>query len=246
MNKGNIVIVLVEPHSPGNIGSAARAMKNMGFQRFRLVNPPPWRDNHEYRQEAEKMAWNATDLLEKARIFTSLEQALSDVQWVIGTSARPGRYRQSEVLTDVTNSLSEKARSNVIAFLFGCEKRGLSTRELSHCHQLVTIPTSSDYPTLNLAQTVLLVCYQLTQTHDHQYSDEPVWADQNELGDFYDHMKRILIDIGFLNRQNPEHGLEIIRKVLGRTGLTHGEVRTLRGILRQIDWASHRWNPPLW
>ncbi|MFC1850118.1 RNA methyltransferase [candidate division CSSED10-310 bacterium] len=246
MKKDNIVIVLVEPQSPGNIGSTARAMKNMGFRYLRLVDPPPWRDSAEYLQEAEKMAWGATDQLAKAENYVGLAAALHDVQWVVGTSARNARYRVAENLSVAADMLEKKAETNRVALLFGSESRGLSTEELSLCQQLVTIPTSEEYPTLNLAQSVLLFCYQLTLSEEKPVEKEPSWASQETLEAFYEHAQRVLLDIGYLNRQNPKHGLEVFRKIFGRAGLTEGEVKTIRGVLRQIDWSAHRWTPPLW
>lgn len=251
MNIDNIVIVLVEPGSPGNIGSSARAMKNMGFKTLRLVNPVSWRDIKEYQKEAEKMAWGAIDLLNNAEQFDTLEDAITDVECVVGTSAKPGRYREPMILSKASDYLVKRSRNNKIAILFGPESRGLSTEELSYCQKLITIPTSLAYPTLNLSQTVLLVCYHLNYISDKKTLsssaiEEKKWASQEIVLEFFRHARRVLLDIGFLNKQNPEHGLEIFKIILGRSGITSGEIRTLRGVLRQIDWSSHRWTPPLW
>lgn len=246
MQKTNVVIVLVNTSSPGNIGSTARAMKNFGITDLRLVSPVPWRDNEEYLSEAERMAWGAVDVLHAAKVFDAIPEAISDCQVVYGTSARPGRYRDPLELREAAPEIAEGTKNYKTAILFGSEKSGLSTKELSYCQKLLTINTSDMYPTLNLSQTVLLVCYQLEIALSSACDEALFLADHDELERFYDHARRVLLDIGFLNRQNPDHGLEIFRKIFGRSGLTSGEVRTLRGIFRQIDWASHRWNPSLW
>jgi tRNA/rRNA methyltransferase len=246
MQFDNVIIVLVQPGSPGNLGSTARAMKNMGFRRLRLVDPPAWRDEASYREEAERMAWNALDVLEAAETWGSLDEAIRDVDLVIGTSARQARYRDPSLLPEAAAEISHQTESNRVAILFGSEKHGLTIEQLSRCQRLITIPASSDYPTLNLAQAVLIVCYQLSISGQRPTPPGTRWAPQEELSACFDHARRVLLEIGFLNPQNPEHTLEILRKIFGRSGLTMGELKTLRGMLRQIDWAARRGNPPQW
>lgn len=245
MNKENVIIILVEPGSPGNIGSTLRAMKNMGFYCLRLINPVQWRDKHSYNIEVKRMAWGAADLLDRVDEFPDIPSAIKDIDVVIGTSAKHGRYRHAEILPDRASIIANQSKNNRIAILFGPEQRGLSTRELSYCQQLITIPSSDAYSTLNLAQSVLIICYHLHLCSDIQ-GESLESASQQEILELYQHMKQALYDIGFLKHQNPDHAMEIVKKILGRSGLTSGEVRTLRGIFRQVDWAAHRWNPPLW
>ncbi|MBN2383576.1 RNA methyltransferase [bacterium] len=245
MKRERIVIVLVEPGSPGNIGSTVRAMKNLGFDRLRLVRPVSWRDNASYSAEASRMAWGAVDLLERIEHYDDLAEAVRDVQWVYGTSARPGRYRDPISLPLAVDQIGSYSDENDVAIIFGPEQHGLRTRDLSHVQHLITIPTADEYPTLNLAQAVLIVCYQLHLSGRVVREEGPDWAPQAEIQAMYDQMKQTLYSIGFLKHQNPEHAFEVIKKVLGRSGLTRGEVRTLRGVFHQVAWAAERWTPPL-
>lgn len=247
MISANVVIVLVNPQSPGNIGSSARAMKNMGFSQLRVVNGPHWRDDASQRVEAEKMAWDAVDVLEAAESYERLPDAIADVSWVVALSARAGRYRKSRSLIECVGDLAEKSDRNRCAFLFGSERHGLTTEEVGHSQELVFIPTADAYPTLNLSQSVLLVCHQLFlhRVQPHQATGDQ-WATQEMLDGLSAHARRVLLEIGFLSSQNPDHALQILCTILGRAGLKPGEVSTLRGLLRQIDWASRRWSPSQW
>jgi len=245
MKKENVVIILVEPASPGNIGSTLRAMKNMGFIQLRLVKPIPWRDHALYYHEAERMAWGAADLLDRIEHYDTLAEAVADVHFVYGTSAGAGRYRDSELLPTVAEELVTYIETNRVAFVFGPESRGLSTREMSQVQKLLRIPTGPEYPTLNLSQAVLITCYQLHLAAEQITGSNLDWAVQNEIQALYQHLQQILYEIGFLKHQNPEHAMEIIKTILGRSGLTSGEVRTLRGVVHQISWIAHRYQPPL-
>ena len=230
----NIAVVLVSPKNPGNVGSVARALKNMGLRDLRLVDPWPrvW-------LEAIRMACGAEDLLEEARIVTSLEESLKDIQWTVGTTARTRRYHK-DVFTprEMAGHIASLSRSNKVAFLFGSEKCGLTTEELSCCQQVVTIPTQEHFSSLNLAQAVLIMAWELSQVRIDCCRQEtrPALAPHRELHDLFMQMDEVLTDLEFLNPENSRHMMLSIKSILNRKYLTNREVKLLRGILRQISY----------
>lgn len=232
----DVSIVLVEPQSPGNIGMACRAMKNMGFKQLRIVN-----GCDRFHPEALKFAVAAKDVLETAQVFPNLASALSDCTLSVGTTRRHGKYRQ-EILTppQVATRFRESAASDCrAAVVFGREDNGLTTEELSLCRWHATIPTSAEYGSLNLAQSVLLFCYELSQAGESPGGGRPLdLAASREMETFFIHMRSSLDRIGFLNEQNPEHIMRSLRRIFFRADLDSREVTVLRGMLTQIDWAS--------
>lgn len=232
----NIAIILVEPQSPGNIGMACRAMKNMGFMQLRLVN-----GCDRFHPESLKFAVAARDLLESATVFPDLASALADCTLTVGATRRHGKYRQ-EILPpqEVANRLRQQTASDCrAAIVFGREDNGLTTEELSLCRWHATIPTSAEYGSLNLAQSVLLFCYELQKA-----ASPPVdtrvqeMATSSEMETLFEHLHLSMKKIGFLNEQNPEHIMRTLRRIFFRANLDSREVTVLRGMLTQIDWAS--------
>lgn len=232
----NIAIILVEPQSPGNIGMACRAMKNMGFSELRIVN-----GCDRFHPEALKFAVAARDLLESAVLFPDLASATADCTLTVGTTRRHGKYRQEilaprEVATRFREHVNADCRA---AIVFGREDNGLTTGELSLCRWHATIPTSNEYGSLNLAQSVLLFCYELGKTAESARGSRPLeLANSREMETFFTHFDATLNKIGFLNEQNPEHIMRSLRRIFFRANLDSREVTVLRGILTQIDWAS--------
>ena len=159
LNKAHVSIILVRPQSPGNIGSVARVMRNMGFGRLVLVAPE--RFPH---PEARMMASGARDLLEAAAVHDTLAAATATCHWLAGTSARQRQHRNMpltpRLLGDKLPALCQPYR---VGLVFGPEDAGLTTAELDACHDLVAIPTSPEAPSLNLAQAVAVVCYEISQ-----------------------------------------------------------------------------------
>lgn len=232
----DIAIVLVEPQSPGNIGMTCRAMKNMGFTQLRLVN-----GCDRFQPEALKFAVAAKDLLESATLFPDLASALADCTLTVGTTRRHGKYRQ-EILSpeEVSGRLRDQAASDCqAAIVFGREDNGLSTEELSLCRWHATIPTSTDYGSLNLAQSVLLFCYEIQKTSINTTTTRNnEMADSSEMETLFGHLHASMKKIGFLNEQNPDHIMRSLRRIFFRANLDSREVTVLRGMLTQIDWAS--------
>jgi len=228
----NITIVLASPKNPGNVGAVARAMKNMGFQDLRLVNPlsHTWLD-------AIRMACGAENLLEKAQITNSLAEALTDIDWVIGTSARKRRYNKNvfspRKIIDSALSINHK---NKVAFLFGSEKYGLTTEEISYCNQLVSIPTQKNFSSLNLAQAVLIIAWELSQAQENGYElpYQPKLASHKELHDLFLHLEKVLMEIEFITEENSRHMMLSIKSMVRQKTLTAQEVKILRGILRNL------------
>ncbi|TWJ26413.1 RNA methyltransferase [Geobacter argillaceus] len=234
--KSAVSIVLVETQSPGNIGMVCRAMMNMGLTDLRLVNP--CRVDH---PEALKFAVSARELLFKARIFPTLAEALADAPLSVATTRRHGKYRQ-EIMTpdEVVRSAAVHLPANRCAFVFGREDSGLTTDEVALCRWQATIPTGSDYGSLNLAQAVLLFCYEIHRGlgSSTDAATERVLADAAVTETMFGQMEETLLRIGFLNPENPAHLMRTFRRIFARAMLDEREVSVIRGMLSQIDWAA--------
>ena len=238
MNIENIAVVLVEPQGPLNIGSVCRAMMNFGFSDLRLVNP---RADH-LGDEARRMAVKAGGLLEGANIFDSLEEALGECHLALATTRRFGKYREDflhpDQAADYILPWSEKGR---VALVFGREDKGLTTDELDLCQRLITIPTSDQLPSMNLAQSVVLCLYEINKAlaaSQLKSGGRKKLATNRMLEGMYTHMRSTLCDIGFLDEQNPDHILRSLRRIFGRAGLNDREVRILRGLWSRLDWLE--------
>jgi len=233
--KQRICIVLVGTQSPGNIGMVCRAMKNMGLADLRLVNP--CRVDH---PDAAMFAVSARDLLEGARIFSSLEEALADCEFSVATTRRHGKYR-NEICTpvEIVERFSSCAPNSRLAMVFGREDSGLTTDEVALCRWQATIATADEYGSLNLSQAVLIFCYEFLKG---AVPDAPKAARElagsASLEPLYSQMERTFLKIGYLNPQNPEHMMRSLRRIFARAELDEREVSALRGLLSQIDWAG--------
>jgi tRNA/rRNA methyltransferase len=233
----NISIVLVEPQIPENIGSAGRAMNNMGVRSLILVSPK----NCDLPRILKTATGSSIDLIEKMEIFDDLRAALDRFHYVVGTTARTGSLRPALTTPPtLAERLVPISQENRIAVLFGPEDRGLSNDHLRYCHTITTIPTA-DFASLNLAHAVMVVCYEIFSVCLAQPRPAvPRLANKFELEGMYDHMKDVLSKIGFLDPQNPEHWMLNIRRFLSRVPLRAREVRVIRGICRQMDWYSRQ------
>lgn len=232
----NIAIVMVEPQSPGNIGMACRAMKNMGLRRLRLV-----KGCDRFHPESLKFAVSAKDLLEQAELYPDLASALADCTMSVGTTRRHGKYRQ-EIMSpaETAERIKEHAGPDSrAAIVFGREDSGLTTEELSLCRWHATIPTSQDYGSLNLSQAILLFCYELGKAKESPGGGRiDPQATSGEMESMFSQMEVSLQRIGFLNQQNPGHIMLTLRRMLYRANLDNREVAIMRGMMTQIDWAS--------
>ncbi len=230
-------IVLVEPQGAGNIGSVCRAMLNYGATDLRLVNPQV---DHLGR-EARNMAVKAGELLEQARIYSSLPEALSDCSLSIGTTRRFGRYREGMLHPDEAADLILNLHPHhQSALVFGREDKGLFTAELDLCQRFVTIPTDARLPSMNLSQATVVCLYEVYKRAGEragQQHGRKKLAENQQLEALYQHMTESLLHIDYLNPQNPDHIMRAFRRILGRAGLNDREVRILRGMFNQIDVA---------
>lgn len=235
INRDNVAIVLVKPRLPENIGAAARAMNNMDIRRLIVVKPG--------NMDRERMSMMATshsmDILESMKVHDDLREALAPFRYIAGTTARVGSMRPALTTPkDLARDLVPISKENDIAILFGPEDRGLSNDHLSFCHTIINIPTS-EFSSLNLAQAVMIVCYEIFQATGGELDEKtPRLANSFELEGMYDHMKEVLTKIGFINPQNPERWMWNIRRFLSRVPLQAMDVRVIRGIFRQIDWYA--------
>ena len=235
----NIRIVLVEPKGSGNIGSVARAMKNMGLKDLAIVGGGRTKSFW-----ARAMAVHAKDILQEARRFGTLREAVADCGLVVGTTCRSGLYRgHSRSPREVSQWILSSARAAKCALIFGPEDHGLSNRDLKYCQWLITIPTHPDYPSLNVAQAVMICLYELSLAALEKVPQEMISrACAENIERLFDRMRSSLLKIGFLDPQNPEHILLALRRLLGRAGLEERDVGILNGLFRQIEWyAEEGW-----
>lgn len=230
--KDNISFILVEPNEPGNIGASARAMKNMGFKNLELVKPRRFLTG-----EARRMACNAVDLLEGAKIRSSFKDAIKDKGLIIGTTRRLGKRRGLILpLKDGIKKTVTFAKKNKVAILFGREDKGLSNEEVGECGFLITIPADPSSPSLNLAQSVLLVAYELSQKT--YKTDIPGLVEHGELETLYRHLRSTLKLLEYIPRGSRDLEMRIMRNLkhlFGRSGLTDWEFKMLHGICSQIE-----------
>ncbi|MCB1213937.1 MAG: RNA methyltransferase [Deltaproteobacteria bacterium] len=238
----NIFIILVRPKYSGNLGSVARAMKNMGLDALRLVNPEA--DPHS--AQARQMAPHAQDVLERATCFDSLSQAVSDCDLVVGLTRHQGGTRDNQMwVKDFSDWLMTQTTFQNIALVFGPEDQGLLKEDLKLCQRLVSIPSSQEAPSLNLAQAVMVLCYELfKQDSSLSLEDPSPLASSQEQEGFYKDLKDLLNEAGFLNPQNPRHTMQLLRNLFHRALLKSEEVNLLRGVLRQVRWWAKKPKPP--
>lgn len=233
----HITVVLKHPRYPENIGAAARAMCNMGISRLAVVNP----ENFDLKQVRKLATHEATAIVDRITCFGRLADALADMQYVVGTTARLGRQRP--VIgspSSVAEQLVALAPQNRVALLFGPEDRGLTNTDLQLCHTLVNIPTA-DFSSLNLAQAVMVMCYEIFRANQGE-SPKPMprLAVRHELEGMYASLKEILVRIDYINQDNPDYWMNKVRRLGNRVQLKAGEVSVIRGICRQINWYSKK------
>jgi tRNA/rRNA methyltransferase len=239
MKPENLSIILVEPQGPLNIGSICRTMMNFGFSQLRLVNPCK-----EYRSlNAKKMAMGAFKILEKAQLFDDLASALGDIHIAFGTTRRFGKYRE-KFLTPATaavhiNNAQDQTKA---ALVMGTEDSGLETKDLELCQHFITIPTHDDYPSMNLSHALTILLYEISLKSDagKKFYDPapPKLAPGNEIEHMFAHMRKTLLDIDFLDSQNPDHLLRTFRRLFGSAGLSPRDVKIIQGLLSRIDWTE--------
>jgi TrmH family RNA methyltransferase len=225
-------IVLIDPSHPGNIGSVARAMKNMALSDLTLVRPRSFPH-----AESNALAAGADDILAKARVVTSVAEAISDCGFIAGTTSRPRAY-----YWEFTTPREAAARivglggENRAALLFGSERYGLGTEDLNFCNVLVRIPANPEYCSLNLAMSVQLLAYEIFMARErpepHVQLEQPL-APSGDVEHFYAHLHQVLNEIDFEDRTG--HLMERLRRLFNRAQLDRNELNIMRGILSAVQ-----------
>lgn len=231
---GPIRIVLADTSHPGNIGSVARAMKNMGLDELVLVRPKRFPD-----AEATALASGAADLLMRARVSATLLEALDGCGLVLGASARPrsANWTVLDPREAAARLLAESGRGPV-AVVFGNERNGLSNDDLLLCHALLNIPANPDYESLNLAQAVQIVTWEIRMgagATPRRLAAESPPATVQQVHDLYQHLAAVLTEIGFLDERNTAGLLRRLERLLARAEPDAKEVQILRGLLTAVQ-----------
>ena len=233
----NVSVVLHRPRYPENIGSAARAMRNMGIGRLLVVAP----EQFDLVRVLRLATHAAGDTVKNIEAYDTLAEALAPFHYVVGTTARRGGQREAiQTPESIAKELIPIATENRVALVFGPEDRGLTNEELRLCHRLVTIPTAA-FTSLNLAQAVMVVCYELFKaTLAEKPSFVPKMASRRQLDGMYDQLRDVLVRICYINPENPDYWMHRIRQFFTRIRARAKEVSIVRGICRQIDWYAEK------
>jgi tRNA/rRNA methyltransferase len=243
---GRIAIVLSHTSHPGNIGAAARAMKTMGLYDLRLINPDEFPSDI-----ATARASGATDLLANARVFESMQAAIADCVYVVGSSARGRDFagETMDVRSACTNAV-EKTAHGKVAIVFGCEMSGMTNAEVLRCQTLAFIPANDEYSSLNLGSAVQVFSHELRMAAAQSATDllkghvapEFQLATQEEIERLFEHMERALTASGFFSPQNPKRLFPRLRRLFNRTKLEREEVDIFRGIFANLEAKTHATN----
>lgn len=227
-----IRVILVNTSHPGNIGAAARAMKTMGLTQLYLVAPKSFPDD-----KATARASGAEDVVERARVVATLAEAVEDAVWVVGTSARLRsiRWPLHNPRECAARALDE-AGTGTVALVFGRERTGLTNAEMDLCHALVNIPANPEYSSLNLAQAVQVLAYELRMQFLGEAARPSQSADYRpatarEMEGFYAHLEQTLYELEFITPDKPGQMMRRLRRLFQRSRVNENEYNILRGIL---------------
>lgn len=239
-NLANVTVILVEPAVPGNIGSAARAMKTMGLTDLVVLNGP--KDFHTH-QQAIMLGHGAGDLLEKSRRVTMWEEATTGLHWLVGTTHRKRRAQFPQVVEarQAAAKIAELSQKHRVGIVFGREEAGLSDTELRLCHDIVSVPQASEHPSLNLSQAVMLLAYEIYHASLGEIP-KPKYnlATVHEVENVLKHLAESLDKIGFRPHQgDPDSFLRSLRRVIARAPLEKRDCNVLHRICQQIDRYAH-------
>jgi TrmH family RNA methyltransferase len=229
-----IRIVLVDTSHPGNIGASARAMKNMGLESLVLVRPGSHPD-----PESVARASGAADVLAQARVAQSVDEAIGDCGLVLGTTARgrSAHWRELDARAGAAE-IAAAAAARPVAVLFGGERNGLANEELERCEALIRIPVDAAYGSLNLAQAVQIVCYEVRMAlaaGGPIAGDTPMPATADERQALDAHLERVMRASGFMHDGNAGQLGTRVRRLVARARPDDGEVRILRGWLAALE-----------
>ena len=237
LNK-QVKIILIETSNSGNIGSTLRAMKTMGFGNLCLVNPKKFPS-----EEVTALAANASDLINTVEVVNNLEEALDGCNLVVGTSSRDRKvpWPNESIISASPKIIAEADKDNTVAILFGREDRGLTNDELQRCNLHVHIPANEDYPVLNVAMSVQVICYQLlidktlcSEVKKNTHWDVPL-AETNHVNRLIEHFTEVAEKLEVFNKGNPRQIGARIKRLFTRIGLDEMEVNFMRGFLSAIE-----------
>jgi TrmH family RNA methyltransferase len=225
-------IVLIDPSHPGNIGSVARAMKNMAVTDLVLVRPRSFPH-----AESNALAAGADDILANARVVDTVSEAVADCTFVAGTTSRPRSYYwEFTTPRDVAGRIAALPVEGRAALLFGSERYGLGTEDLQYCNVLVRIPANPEYCSLNLAMAVQLLTYELFMARESPTSQTQLELPLAAAGDvehFYKHLEDVMNDVDFEDKTG--HLMERLRRLFNRAQMDRNELNILRGILSAVQ-----------
>ena len=232
----SVKVVLVGTTHPGNIGATARAMKNMGILDLALVEPKEFpSDVATFRSKAAK------DILEKASVHTSLEEAISECELVVGTSAR-GRTVPWPVLNprEAAEEMHKSSLNGKVAIVFGREDRGLTNEELGLCNFHVHIPSDPEYSSLNLSQAVQILAYEIRLSYlQDRHVNKEYWdvelANNEQTERLINHMDELMQEVDFYDVENPRKLLVRVRRFFKRSKIDIMEVNIFRGLFASIQ-----------
>lgn len=234
-------IVLVRPENSANIGAAARAIANMGLAGLDLVSPGDWRT-----VEAWRMAWRAEDTLEQARVFGSLDEALTGAVYTAGLTGRSGGRVEPATVGAMAEEIASLAPEAPVSLVFGPESKGLTERDLLRCQRRVRIPSHPAQPSLNLAQAVMVAAYEIFVRGPEPRDATPERggraesagrAEQGEIERALGSLRDAMLEIGFLPVENPEARFVEWRELFGRAGVSAREVKLILALARRIRGA---------
>ena len=232
MSFSNLInIVLIETSHPGNIGSVARAMKTMGLKNLLLINPRKFPSG-----DANALSGNAIDILEKAKVYKNLKDAIKDSTFVYATSARVRTIQwPTKNAQDAAEEIVKQVSSNKkISIIFGREDRGLTNEELQIANTHIEIPANPKYPVLNIAMSAQIICYEILKasidTTARDWHDYPE-VDSGNLQMLIDHFIETAIDIDVINPDNPKKIISRIKRMFTRLHPDEMETSFLRGFL---------------
>ncbi len=235
LDLSKIETILVRPMYAGNIGQCARAMKNMGLTSLRITDPPrEWRG-----PQARAMAVASYDILKNAKVYANLPEAVADIEFAVALTAAYRRTIDIRPFSEVLPKIAQVTQKGRVAIVFGSESHGLTNDEIARCHMAAYLPTGTEFPSINLAQAVMVTATILQLEVNEPQSpvaDGIEWANAKDLEGFLDHLRRVVDQINFLPKDNPEGVFTRFRRIYGRAQLEKGEINLLRGILSNIEY----------
>jgi TrmH family RNA methyltransferase len=231
--KDNISFILVDTMETGNIGASARALKNCGFSHLQLVRPRNFPSD-----DAGWFAHGADDILSAVKVFPELASALKDKSLIIGTTRRSGKKRGlTYPVREAVERIRHFSENNRVALLFGREDRGLTNDETAECAFMIRIPSSPDHPSLNLAQAVLIVAYEISFA-SCIVPPPPETINHGELLNLFERIQKLMKLAGYAPkgiRDNENEIMSDLKRLISRTNITSREARMLHGIISQIE-----------